>query len=539
MIQFGEYRFDAEKECLILNDEPVAVRNKVHQLLCYFLENPERIISKEELLAALWTNGDYRERSLSQSVLELRKLLGDSASSPRFVRTIPNQGYKWIAAITPVDEQPSHWRRNSFAALSVVLLILATLLWVFNQEGSMDFSDRKIRVAVLPFENATQLDSYHWIEYGLSDMLATDLMLYPDVQVYPPNQVKAKRKALEDWRSNDFSSSSVNVAIFASVSLKQGRQIISYTILDEQLNQTSGEIEKQDLALSMPSIASSIVHLLRPAKNVAVLPEYEFEVNAMHEYAKGQHALSQRGCKLAQHYFAASYTIDLSHEWSVLQYAICQLELGNREEAQINLQSLLESSPDPIVIAMSHLWLAEMWMRKGELDKAEMHLSQSHYSEVIGANYFWLEQGKEIDYYLGYLLNRQRLEHSPLGSDAIPSVGAPPWHTPVAGAELTVSNHTNQTSFPQKMMALLRFSRSQNLETKVRITALEEALAINEMVGSRRAETSILLDLIYWKIHSGQHADAKELTTKLEVDSEDFLVQSELTILQSSLENTR
>lgn len=52
------------------------------------------------------------------------------------------------------------------------------------------------------------------------------------------------------------------------------------------------------------------------------------------------------------------------------------------------------------------------------------------------------------------------------------------------------------------MMALLRFSRSQNLETKVRITALEEALAINEMVGSRRAETSILLDLIYWKIQS-------------------------------------
>tara|TARA_B110001454_G_scaffold20346_1_gene19191 strand:+ start:8821 stop:9075 length:255 start_codon:yes stop_codon:yes gene_type:complete len=71
--QFEQYSFDSQSGMLSHTDKPEqTLRHKVAGLLQYLIEHQDRIVSKEELLEALWQHGDYRENSLTQSIRELR-----------------------------------------------------------------------------------------------------------------------------------------------------------------------------------------------------------------------------------------------------------------------------------------------------------------------------------------------------------------------------------------------------------------------------------------------------------------------------------
>ena len=98
MYKFDGFEFDKNSAQLTSTNDgkSIYLRQKLVSLLVYLLTHSSRVVSKQELLDTLWDNGQYRERSLSQSILELRKALGDSASAPHYIRTIPNQGYQWI-----------------------------------------------------------------------------------------------------------------------------------------------------------------------------------------------------------------------------------------------------------------------------------------------------------------------------------------------------------------------------------------------------------------------------------------------------------
>jgi DNA-binding winged helix-turn-helix (wHTH) protein/tetratricopeptide (TPR) repeat protein len=86
------------------NNQTIQLRHKVANLLSYLIINRERIVSKEELLDALWQHGDYRENSLTQSIRELRAALGDKAKTPNYVKTYPQRGYQWIKPLLEAGE---------------------------------------------------------------------------------------------------------------------------------------------------------------------------------------------------------------------------------------------------------------------------------------------------------------------------------------------------------------------------------------------------------------------------------------------------
>ena len=63
----------------------------------------ERVVTKEELLDAVWTGLFVGDEVLSTAVWELRRALGDDAKSPRFIGTVPRRGYRLLIPPTPVD----------------------------------------------------------------------------------------------------------------------------------------------------------------------------------------------------------------------------------------------------------------------------------------------------------------------------------------------------------------------------------------------------------------------------------------------------
>ena len=103
--QFEQYSFNSQNGELSHSDKPEqALRHKVAGLLQYLLEHRDRIVSKEELLEALWQHGDYRENSLTQSIRELRMALNDNAKNPSYIKTYPQRGYQWICPLIESDQ---------------------------------------------------------------------------------------------------------------------------------------------------------------------------------------------------------------------------------------------------------------------------------------------------------------------------------------------------------------------------------------------------------------------------------------------------
>src|SRR4030095_2649397 len=99
--RFADIEFDPARNCLRRAGQEQVLRQKSQQVLLYLIEHRERSVSKEELLQKVWEGTAVTDDALVQIIVELRRLLGDDARQPRFIRTIPKAGYHFIG---PVEE---------------------------------------------------------------------------------------------------------------------------------------------------------------------------------------------------------------------------------------------------------------------------------------------------------------------------------------------------------------------------------------------------------------------------------------------------
>jgi predicted ATPase/DNA-binding winged helix-turn-helix (wHTH) protein len=99
MKQFGCFQLDTRNECLWQNGTRIGLTPKPFAVLRYLVENPQRLVTHDELLDKLWPETYVQPQVLRTYVLELRKLLGDSIESPRFIRTVPGRGYWFLAQV--------------------------------------------------------------------------------------------------------------------------------------------------------------------------------------------------------------------------------------------------------------------------------------------------------------------------------------------------------------------------------------------------------------------------------------------------------
>jgi adenylate cyclase len=104
-LRFGNYALDLDRGCLLGDGNEIALRPKTFAVLCYLVENACRLISKDELFAAVWPNVVVTDDALVQSVGELRRALGDDGQ--RLIKTIPRRGYRFEHDVSVADTQPS------------------------------------------------------------------------------------------------------------------------------------------------------------------------------------------------------------------------------------------------------------------------------------------------------------------------------------------------------------------------------------------------------------------------------------------------
>jgi DNA-binding winged helix-turn-helix (wHTH) protein/Tol biopolymer transport system component len=93
---FADVEVREREFCIVKAGEVLPVEPKAFRVLVFLLRSPHRLITKAELLDAVWNDISVSENSLTRSVALLRRLLGDDTHEPRYIATVPTVGYRFL-----------------------------------------------------------------------------------------------------------------------------------------------------------------------------------------------------------------------------------------------------------------------------------------------------------------------------------------------------------------------------------------------------------------------------------------------------------
>lgn len=229
--RFGDFALDADQRVLLRAGKALALTPKVFDTLLILVENGGRIVEKAELMGLLWPDTFVEEANLSVNIQQLRRALGDSARQPLYVETVARRGYRFIADVEKVSNDPdpadtlSARRLNSYdphpeagddgvgggggeigprasddlsraegaavdsvparlparyktafiaAAAALALVVGGWVLWSRYRAGAQP-SDERVMLAVLPFQNFTGDPEQDYFSDGLTEEMIAQL----------------------------------------------------------------------------------------------------------------------------------------------------------------------------------------------------------------------------------------------------------------------------------------------------------------------------------------------------------------------------
>ena len=106
LYRFGDFRLDCRERVLWRGDDLVPLPPKAYEVLFRLVEGGGKIVSKEELMNAVWAETFVEEGNLPQNIYVLRRALGKNQNGADFIETVPRRGYRFAAPVSVV-EQPT------------------------------------------------------------------------------------------------------------------------------------------------------------------------------------------------------------------------------------------------------------------------------------------------------------------------------------------------------------------------------------------------------------------------------------------------
>jgi DNA-binding winged helix-turn-helix (wHTH) protein/tetratricopeptide (TPR) repeat protein len=166
--RFGPFTLDRDSYRLLRDGEPLTLAPKAIDLLFLFCARPAALITKDDILSALWPGIAVTDNAITQVVSDLRHVLGDSAAAPSFVQTVPRRGYRFVAPVEPVDP---------------VTRTPATTPHRPRPVGTGPARPRTRAVAVMDFTNVTGDPEMQWLAAGIAETVTNDLRSIRDLVV--------------------------------------------------------------------------------------------------------------------------------------------------------------------------------------------------------------------------------------------------------------------------------------------------------------------------------------------------------------------
>jgi TolB-like protein len=109
ILSFGDYEIDVERRELRRATAPVHVEPQVFDLLVYLVQNRDRVVSKDDLIASVWGGRIVSDSTLTSRINAARNAIGDSGGDKKLIRTIARKGLRFVGVVQaqPDSAQPA------------------------------------------------------------------------------------------------------------------------------------------------------------------------------------------------------------------------------------------------------------------------------------------------------------------------------------------------------------------------------------------------------------------------------------------------
>ena len=96
---FGDHMLDVDRRELRCRSESIAVEPQVFDLFVYLMQNHDRVVSKDDLIASVWRGRMISDSTLTSRINAARKALGDGGKEQKLIRTIARKGIRFVGAV--------------------------------------------------------------------------------------------------------------------------------------------------------------------------------------------------------------------------------------------------------------------------------------------------------------------------------------------------------------------------------------------------------------------------------------------------------
>lgn len=402
---FDVFELDPTERTLLRDGQRIPLTGKVFDVLLVFLENPGRLLGKDELIEKVWPGDFVEEGNLARNVSTLRKALGDEGKEHKYIATVQGRGYRFIAKVDSNNEcagslpvevtvKPRPFYRRRALWIIPVLAIFAIGLWIGKDRIFVAWENQIHSIAVLPFENLSGDPSQEYFADGMTEALISDLSQIKALKVISRTSVmqyKGKRGSLPEIAR----TLGVDAVIEGSVQRSEGRVKVTAQLIhaatDTHIWSRSYEREMTDILKLQSDVAQAVAREVRvqlsPPEQNRLSSARSIDSKASEAYLKGRYhlqKLNEADLALAVGYFSEAIRIEpdyaaahagLSQAWFERgiwgQKTFAEVEAPAREA----VTRALELDPD---LSLAHSTMSYLNMNYDwDWDAAEMHLKRA------------------------------------------------------------------------------------------------------------------------------------------------------------------
>jgi|GEM_PF-1500258 len=357
---FSDFEYDLNQKILRYKGEVVELTRKNHELLSYLLQNPKKLIPREELIEHVWNGRVVTNNTIDQCILKLRKTLNEFHEG-EYIEAVYGQGIRFLPKINhPAESAPPVTGKRIVNKFWLGVLLIAAVLsvgtWLLIKQtnnATINIENNIVPPQDIPASPSSLSAKDDWLLDGSSTYLGYLFHLYPNISLQKIQRVKTnqtqKPQLILDLVSNNQSILTVQVDLYQQPS--QENKINSY-FADLSLTVNNVKLEEiqfkaNNLTELFPDIARWVAQYdgSETAQQIADPHVFTENESALLSFFKGLTLQIRGDSKAALSHFNQATDSDADFKLAWYEKAISQRKQGDYKKAISVLNAITTNDP--------------------------------------------------------------------------------------------------------------------------------------------------------------------------------------------------